>query len=385
MAGSSISAAEKFNQNYRLHLKVSRSIGFTVLDPNYAFGRRTMFSLLVSFSALLMANFAIWRARADVVKVMEVISYLMIIIQGFQEAVLWVLRPARYRVLFEKSRELFRQLNENEENGKVLYVVLQYTLILQRMMLYWYTIMCVLVISITFAVSVFGKKLLIMPLLLPGIDENANTGFCLLWVIHLVQLAVGHQGYVSFDGYFLYMIFPIIGYVNAIENEINKLNSMLNDSTRDEEALSAQFLRVCTLHQMLDEYEIKLQDNFIATNLVRIGSAIAGLVSCVSLIFVSDSLQTYLTLGVFFSQVTQYCLMGTIITVKNEHLMKALYTIEWYLLPKREAANLVLILQRAQNAPCSTIGGIAPLNVETYVKIMKTIYSYVMAMITFME
>lgn len=316
MVRTSISAAEKFEQNLQQNLKVGRSIGVNVLDEEYRLGGRTMFTILTALTAFSMAIYAIWKIRVDFLKVMEVVGYLMIIIQGAQE--LWgrTMKPARYRVLFEKSRKLFEHLNENEENAQVLYDALQHTLTLQRMLIYWYNVMYTVVISITIVISFFGDKMLPMPLLFPGIDESTTAGFIVLSIVHLVEMIVGNRGYISFDSHFLYMVFPISGYVNAIEAEINKLNSMLNDSTCNESAISAQFLRICTLHRMLDEYEITLENDYLVTNLIKIGSAVFGLVSCLLLVFVSDCVQAYLTMGLFFTQVTQYCLMGTIITVK---------------------------------------------------------------------
>ncbi|XP_055645243.1 odorant receptor 67d-like [Toxorhynchites rutilus septentrionalis] len=387
MTRPAISAAEKFEQNYRQNLKLSGSIGLDVLDYGYRFGGRTLLTLMVAITATFMSSYAFLFGlyQADMLKVMDVIPFFMIIFQGVMEAMKRMLNPTKYRVLLEKSKRLFEHLNQNEGNSKELYDALQYTLTLQRLLVYWYSIIYVIVISITFAISFVGEKQLPMPLLLPGIDESSTTGFILLTAIDLVQMIVGNRGYITFDSHFLFMVFPISGYVNAIENEINTLNSMLNAVTRDQKAISAQFLRIFSLHQMLDEFEISFENEWAMSNLMKIGSAILGLVSCLSLVFVGGSVRTYLTLGLFFTQMTQYCLMGTIITVKNEHLVKALYTIEWYLLHHREAKHLVLMLQRAQNAPCATIGGIAPLDVETYVQIMKTIYSFVMAMITFME
>lgn len=66
-------------------------------------------------------------------------------------------------------------------------------------------------------------------------------------------------------------------------------------------------------------------------------------------------------------------------------MLKHLYNINWHLLPPKHAKHLVLILHQAQNASSVTIGRFAELNVESYVSVLKTIYTYVMMLATFME
>lgn len=48
-----------------------------------------------------------------------------------------------------------------------------------------------------------------------------------------------------------------------------------------------------------------------------------------------------------------------------------IYGIEWYRLGNTQQQIVVFMLHRAQTAKDLSVGGIAPLNVETYVKVRK--------------
>ncbi|KAL1400982.1 hypothetical protein pipiens_006984 [Culex pipiens pipiens] len=69
----------------------------------------------------------------------------------------------------------------------------------------------------------------------------------------------------------------------------------------------------------------------------------------------------------------------------NNQLTAHLYDIKWYLLPAGQAKHLVLMLERAQNAPTLTVGKFATFNMQFYDRIMRKIYSFVMLLATFLE
>lgn len=70
---------------------------------------------------------------------------------------------------------------------------------------------------------------------------------------------------------------------------------------------------------------------------------------------------------------------------QNEQIIDHIYDINWYLLSADQAKQVGFMLHMAQNPTSITIGNLAPLNVESYMSLVKSIYSYVMVLVTFLE
>lgn len=70
---------------------------------------------------------------------------------------------------------------------------------------------------------------------------------------------------------------------------------------------------------------------------------------------------------------------------QNEQLLGHIYDINWYLLPADQMKHVGLMLHQAQNPTSVTIGKYAPLNVESYMTLLRSIFSYVMVLVTFFE
>ncbi|XP_055607005.1 putative odorant receptor 83c [Uranotaenia lowii] len=89
-------------------------------------------------------------------------------------------------------------------------------------------------------------------------------------------------------------------------------------------------------------------------------------------------------IGALF-QLLEFCLLGTIYTVQNEAMIRSIYEVKWYLLPADERRMWSFMLHKSQNAVNLTIGGLAVLNVETFVEIIKTIYQCFAMLINFVK
>lgn len=65
-------------------------------------------------------------------------------------------------------------------------------------------------------------------------------------------------------------------------------------------------------------------------------------------------------------QLAQYCLVGTVVEIKNDESLVAIYEVEWHLMNKEEGQDLIVMMHRAQNPNQLFIAGLYPLNVATF-------------------
>ncbi|XP_053691095.1 putative odorant receptor 83c [Sabethes cyaneus] len=345
-------AKQKFHQIFRNLRLVSDAIGLDVLVPNYRISGRTVFLCLIVTNATFTTLYGCWRQRSDFVKLLESVPFMMMVVQAIHKVILRISRPEPYRALYELSCSIFEMLNENEANGIVMQGSLRLGCILQRMLQILYAgVIFILVVVAIGLYLIFDVKFLAMPMYFPGLDENTDLGFLILITMHIVMLMVAICGYLTIDCHFLAMVIPFAGYVDGFQNEIIQLNLLLKQHKSNEVTISNKLKRICRLHQMLIEYGSMLEDHYTICHLVKIGSIVIGLICAAFITLAYSFMRTKFVPALLAAQLTQYCAMGTIITTKNDQLIKDLYNMDWYLLTNSEAKLLVLMLQRAQNAP----------------------------------
>lgn len=121
-----------------------------------------------------------------------------------------------------------------------------------------------------------------------------------------------------------------------------------------------------------------MKDNFSMSDLYQFMTTVLTIVLCLYLIVLKRwIIGPFLILAGYF-QLLSFCLVGTAVDTKNDMILEAIYNSLWYRLPFREQKKLCLMLMRSQRSPRLTIGKFAYLNVDTFMKTTKAIYTYFM-------
>ncbi|KAL1397683.1 hypothetical protein pipiens_009578 [Culex pipiens pipiens] len=277
-------------------------------------------------------------------------------------------------------------LKETEGNRLVIGRVLQLSHLLQKVIFALYLSSAIVVVAMPVVLwLVLAKKTLMFVFFVPGFDETTTEGFLLHVALHAFMMPAAFCGYTAQECLFLAFFMPVAACVDAFGNEVEELNSMLKLEERDDRAIRDQLNRIVKLHQLLNEYEAMLEKLYSLMFLNKVGLIYLGIISAIVVILKSNDRMAYIFFALQFEQLTQSCLMGTIVTVKNDQLMDHLYDINWYQLTPDQAKDLRFILHRAQSPTSVTIGKYAPLNLESYKRIVKSIYTYVMILVTLLE
>ncbi|EDS45066.1 Odorant receptor 83c [Culex quinquefasciatus] len=137
---------------------------------------------------------------------------------------------------------------------------------------------------------------------------------------------------------------------------------------RNEKLITEKLVRICKLHQMIVEFEQDAVEHFKYGCAVQILFQAGTLMITIFLSYICGYVQAASIFMALLFQLTQYCALGTIVTAKNDQMTIDIYGIEWYRLGNTQQQIVVFMLHRAQTAKDLSVGGIAPLNVETYVK-----------------
>ncbi|GAB0089302.1 Odorant receptor [Sergentomyia squamirostris] len=81
---------------------------------------------------------------------------------------------------------------------------------------------------------------------------------------------------------------------------------------------------------------------------------------------------------VFIFQILTICLVGGVYVVKLSKLQETVNQTNWYLMPWRKQKMFISIIHNIQNIPEPTAMSLIPLNFNTFVNCMKTMYQLLM-------
>ncbi|XP_037298843.1 odorant receptor 4-like [Manduca sexta] len=124
-----------------------------------------------------------------------------------------------------------------------------------------------------------------------------------------------------------------------------------------------------------------LQDIFGAALLVQFG--VGGWILCmaayqiVSLDVMSiEFASTTLFIVCILTELFLYCYYGNEVAVESDLVLQSMYALEWLAVPRRVRRALLIAMERAQRPMRPAAGAVLPLTLDTYVKILKSSYSF---------
>ncbi|XP_039452482.1 putative odorant receptor 83c [Culex pipiens pallens] len=373
-------------RNFEISYRLCEKIGLNALDRNYRPNWRTVYPGTVNVFALVQLLYLLGTERADLLQFLLILPHFLFTAQGFHKFILCTRRSSKIFALRCKLTEIQALLLETKSSGPVICRTLNISRLLQTLIFVFYLASVVLTILVpTMLWLVIGKKTFMFLFFVPGFDQYSTEGFLVNTILHAVILLAAFHAYTGYECLFLGMIMPVGAYVDAFGNEVQELNSVLSLKERNDPAIRARLNRIVKLHQLMNEYKAMLEELYNVLILSTIGLNYLGIISTIVVILKSNDRMAYIFFALMFEILFRICLMGTIITVKNDQLVGHLYNIEWYQLAPDQAKDLRFMLHQAQNPTSVTIGKYALLNLEGYMSVLKSIYSYVMVLVTVLE
>ncbi|XP_055589100.1 putative odorant receptor 83c [Uranotaenia lowii] len=192
-------------------------------------------------------------------------------------------------------------------------------------------------------------------------------------------------GLVAADVACMIIILQIFGVADVFINQLKSLDDVLEQHDGNEEYVYHKVRGICLMHEEIIQYEIEMDESYKTVVLVQIVTSIAEISTSLFVFYLTGHINALFLAVSAVWQLFEYCLLGVTLTIKNEQIVRALYDIKWYRLTTKQQKMLGIVLQRAQNAVEITIGGLALLNLETFVEVMKKIYSYYAMLMQFLD
>ncbi|EDS26718.1 Odorant receptor 83c [Culex quinquefasciatus] len=375
---SSRSSLDEFIKAFDTVHKRTSFVGLDFKTTEWDINIRSVGLVLFMLTTYGLCFYTGWILREDWQSMLETLLILVLNMQGTSK--LWVgfVHKVRYSKLFETTEQIYASFDADERNRSILRdMVVKLTFFLKGM-----TIMYEMAGGV---VVIFVALFVVITLFIPYVDHTSWIGYMITFIVHSLMVVCCCNGYLASDTAFVYIVVPIIGYANSLQNEIVHFNKLLTMPKRNEKLIAEKLDRIGKLHRMVIDFELHIIEHFQVGCLAEISLQAGSVLLCIFLSYICGYVQAYSILVVVFSQIMEYCVIGTIITAKNEQITADIYNVGWHLLEKPQQKTIMFMLHRAQTARDLTIGKVASLNMITFVKIMKTTYSFFAMLVTVLE
>ncbi|XP_055590515.1 odorant receptor 67d-like [Uranotaenia lowii] len=377
---------ELFDYNLLFIRWMADICGLDMMVDNYKFNYRTFRSAAAIFLSFVSAAYSAIVYYPDIYKITELLLAFGIGLQSAAKFYIGIAHWPFYKMMYNNIRHLHYINRNHRRNASTLLLLIKRIHLVSKAIFALYSIaFTVLLLYPVFWFWVKNEKVLTIHLLIPGLNPETSYGYGQTLIVHAIMVFLAGAGMIAADTVILLFVSSVSGFADVLRNELDDLNELLDATHRDEKIIKEKVRIICHLHQEVVQYESDLDERYVNTCFVQVVTSVTLMSGALFLIYTKNHIPSYGLLPASFFQLLEFCLLGTVLTVKNQEIMESIYGAHWYKLQKPEQRCFELMLHKSQNAIEMTIGGLAPLNIETFVGIINRIYSFFMMLINFIE
>ncbi|XP_055542615.1 putative odorant receptor 83c [Wyeomyia smithii] len=380
------SSLEKFQETVKMTRRLANFCGMDVLADNYKPNLRTALTLIGGCSYLVTGMYSAWIFYPNIYESLQAVAPLGMALQGMMKMYSAIV----YRSFFYGRQQYLEDFHRTyvecpQYNAALVSLMRKMQLAIKLLILSYLIAIAGFGLYPLYFYLIYGEKTLALNVLIPGVDARTYWGYVCTLAYQMFLLALAINGITAYDTAMMIFICNLAGLVDVYKIKLRELDALLMATKRSPVKIHDKLREIVIEHYEIFRYESELDKRYIVVNFVQVASSVACLTLSLFLCYMTNYLPGYaFIIGAVF-QLLEFCLLGTIFSVKNDDVIVAIYDISWYLLDRSDIKMLNFMFHRSQNSVNLTIGGFAPLNIEVFVEIMKTIYQYFAMLIRFME
>ncbi|EAT41957.2 AAEL006465-PA [Aedes aegypti] len=360
--------------------------GVDMMVENYKINYRTVATLfLISFTVVNL-GYSCWFHYPNWHVIMELMMVFSFCLQGANKFYNAYIHRHFFILMYGRLRNLHYKYQHHRENNAQLLLLMQRIHLISKGIFVLFGLgACSYFIYPVFNYWRYRRLELLISVRLPGIDADSHYGYIITMAYQIFMMVAAVFGMAAADSAILLFVCSLAGFVDVFKNELRELDMMLVQNPRDESKIRRKVREICVQHFTVIEYESDLDERYFTTCFVQVVSTTIGLSGALFLAYIVRYIPGFALMLVLTAQLLEFCLLGTVLYVKNEEITEAIYGTSWHLMEKPQQRCFALMLHKSQNFVEMTVGGLAPLNMETFVAIMKSIYSYFTMLISFIK
>ncbi|KFB47253.1 AGAP010505-PA-like protein [Anopheles sinensis] len=366
----------------------ANAFGMDVMAPNFKPNWKTFIAVGIVSIALFGQFYSVWYFWNDVVKLMESTALYALILQGCTKFYTGLRYYDFFIAMYGRLDRLHQEHRTHPKNNAALLLLMQRIYLLTRLIGVQYAFSAsVFGLIPPLAYLVTGERMLCVSLVIPFTDPTIPSHYFLnlAWQYYMLMLAIA--GFSAAESIILLFVGSLAGYADILKNEIDELNTILQDAERtdDRSMVKKKIHDIACLHQRILEYENDLEERYYLNNFVQVFSIVLTLGGALFLCLVTNSISMYTLAISGVIQLFELCLLGTILSVKNEEIEATFYNSLWYLMDRSEKSTFLILFHRSQHAVEMTVANMGSLNIVLFVTILRKIYGFSMMLMNFYE
>ncbi|XP_063697985.1 odorant receptor 67d-like [Culicoides brevitarsis] len=229
-----------------------------------------------------------------------------------------------------------------------------------------------------------GKMIVAAELYLPLVDYRKHPGFEMHLVFHAFCIFFSIIGIASVTFQILTLFVSLCSQIDILSERVTALAEYIRNNHEKWKDNKSDEILVKTLRDIYEDHQstIEFLDNLedLLSYQQMTDHMFFGFQICLALFIVMQEVWIpgyYIVISGTFIVFTIDAL-GTIIDVKLEKFSAKTYDVPWYLMTVKDQKNFCFFLAHTQSCDRLTLYGRLPLNLDTFVRFYKGIYSYLM-------
>ncbi|GAB0089303.1 hypothetical protein DMENIID0001_038220 [Sergentomyia squamirostris] len=216
---------------------------------------------------------------------------------------------------------------------------------------------------------------------LPILDYESDIGYAINYGLYLIMGHFACYGFFTSDYAFLIGMAMAWGQLDIIGYACEDLTEYLEIyGPEDDRRINECLAKIIRIHQDHIEYMGYLGRIFNIHSAVMIVTSMICQTIALYAVIETEWMSGISLIFLFIWEIFTICIVGGIYVIKLEQLQKVLINTKWYVMPWQKQKMFVCITQTIQNIPEPT-AIIIPLNINTFVTCMKTMYQYLMILL----
>jgi hypothetical protein len=234
-----MAAIKKYEELKDLIRNGSKFLGISFLVPNYKFGLKIIITFFLIATVNLLIIFSFFREYPEILEMLKCISMQGLAIANTYK-IFFVCKYGEYfEGIVEKVDKLYKNNAKSDRNrSQKLLDCLKMCEIIRRVLAVLYCSASLMFVFIPIYSYIFAeKKVLVLPIYIPYVDENTTNGYTILFVFHMIAVVYTLIGVTWFDISFITFAYHMVAFVDILEMDLNVLREKLlqeNNSTTKE-------------------------------------------------------------------------------------------------------------------------------------------------------
>lgn len=350
-------------------------------DPNWKWNWHV--SLLL-FGIAITSTFLVvdgYKSRNDWFHLVNVGCLIPYTMMGFERALLAHSVRKTFSNMFIDLEKFIKKWEQDKEISSIL---LWYCRFLKKFVFgcsAFFLVSCFFImIGPILYYIIFGKMEIVGQLIIPGLDYRSHPGFEAHVALHGWATFVMTTGFSVFINSMVISLALGCAQVDIIMKKQGLLSELLEKDEKNDKKVGNSLREIYMLHQGMLELVDTIEQLWSIQQCSDHVIFAAQIILVLYILLQKIWLLGFFIISVAILIVFTIDLLGTIIEVKLDKLTIETYNIPWYLLSLKDKKDYYYFFGNTQKTARLTLRRGVPLNLDTFVRFCKGIYSYLMVL-----